>query len=70
MTFDDWFNHPERGEELEALMDFARQEAEGDAEEAEGLLLYFALRMGWESALRQQGPVRSALGPESARTLH
>ena len=70
MTFDDWFEQPERGEELAALMDYARQEARGNAEEAEGLLVYFALRMGWEQALRQQGVMRSTFGADGMRTLH
>ena len=70
MTFDDWFAQPERGEELAALVDFAHQEAEGDVEDAQGLLVYFALRMGWEQAMRQQGGLRAAFGSESLRTLH
>ena len=70
MTFDDWFENPERGEELAALVDFAKQEAGDDPEQAEGLLLYFALRVGWESALRQHGPMRLSYGPHGARTLH
>ena len=70
MTFDDWFEQPERGEELAALVDFAQQEAQGDVEEAQGLLIYFALRMGWEQAMRQQGGLRAAFGPEGRPPLH
>ena len=70
MTFDDWFEQPERGEELAHLVEFARQESEGDAEEAQGLLIYFALRLGWEQAMRQQGGLRQSFGVEGLRTLH
>ena len=70
MTFDEWFEKPERSDELAALVDFARQEAQGDPEEAEGLLVYFALRLGWEHALRQSAPLRAAFGAEGLRTLH
>ena len=70
MTFDDWFEQPERGDELAALMEFAQQESQGDADEAQSLLIYFALRMGWEQAMRQQGGLRQAFGTEGVRTLH
>jgi hypothetical protein len=70
MNFDDWFEQPERDDELAALVDFAHQEAEGDEAEAQGLLLYFALRMGWEQALRQGSALRASCGPEGLRTLH
>jgi hypothetical protein len=70
MTFDEWFEMPERGDEIAALVDFAREQAAGDADETEALLLYFAMRMGWENALRQQAPLRANFGPEGRPTLH
>ena len=70
MTFDDWFGQPERGEDLAALVEYARQESQGNPRDAEGLLIYFALRMGWEEALRQQGAVRAAFGTQGMHTLH
>ena len=59
MSFDDWFEAPERSQELAQLVARAEGESGGDKRELLGRIIYYALELGWTAAMEHRFEPRS-----------
>jgi hypothetical protein len=58
MNFDDWFEAPERSQELAQLVARAERESSGDKRELLGRIIYYALELGWTAAMEHRFELR------------